>query len=141
MTEQLFPSPVVGALIFDKDGKMLMCSGPKWGSHFITPGGHVEVGETLEKALKREIMEEINLEIEDIEFLVFHEAIFSKEFLKKKHFLFFDCVCRAKNPKKMKLDNIELTEAVWIEPKKALEELDLEHYTRKSIEKYLNRKD
>ena len=37
----------------------------------------------------------------------------------------------------MKADNRELTEAVWIEPEKALKELDLEEYTRRTVEKYL----
>jgi len=137
MAEQLYPEPAVGALVFDGKGRILMCKSPKWGNRFIVPGGHVETGETLEQALRREIKEETGLEVSGIKFLVFFECIFSKEFHKRKHLLFFDFVCRAKKPEELRIDNLELTEAIWIEPERALKELDLEHYTRKDIEEFL----
>ena len=48
------PEVVVGALIF-KDGKLLLISSPKWKGKYIIPGGHVELGEKLVDALKREV--------------------------------------------------------------------------------------
>ncbi len=44
--------------------------------YWIFPGGGVKFGEKLEKALKREMREEIGLEVDVKEFLGFHEAVF-----------------------------------------------------------------
>ena len=137
MGKQVYPEPTVGALILNEKKEVLLCKSPKFGNKFIVPGGHVEVGETLEQALKREIKEETGLEIEPVKFIGFYNAIHPKEFFEKRHFIFFDFLCKAKKGAKECLDNLELTKAVWIEPKKALEELEIELYTRKTIERYL----
>ena len=44
-------------------------------STWAMPGGLVEVGETLEQAVIREVKEETNLDISDIKFNRFHEII------------------------------------------------------------------
>ena len=60
----------VSAGIIEKDGKILIahrktgkCVGQKWEF----PGGKVEAGETTEECLKRELKEELNIEVEIIE--------------------------------------------------------------------------
>ena len=35
----------------------------KWGNLWVVPGGHIEYGETIEEAIKREMKEETNLDI------------------------------------------------------------------------------
>lgn len=52
--------------------KELMKSGECW----IVPGGHVEFGESLEEAAKREIKEETGMDVEIVELIGHHEAIF-----------------------------------------------------------------
>lgn len=133
MAKQKYPEPTVGALVLDSSGNMLLCRSPKFRGKFVVPGGHVEVGETFEQALKRELKEETGLDIKVEKMLGFYEAIYPAEFHEKRHFIFFDFLCRLVGGR-LKLDGRELTEAVWIEPKKALKELDIEFYTRKSIE-------
>ena len=59
---------IVSALIFSKDGKLLMGKkDPKKGGVYADfwhiPGGGVEEGETLEQALKREVAEEVGIDI------------------------------------------------------------------------------
>ena len=58
----------VGALIFNKDGKVSLSKrGPKARNEsgkWDFPGGSVEFGENLQDALKREIKEEFNIDIE-----------------------------------------------------------------------------
>jgi 8-oxo-dGTP diphosphatase len=59
---------IVSALIFSKDGKLLMgMKDPNGGGVYADcwhiPGGGVEDGETLEQALRREILEEVGLDI------------------------------------------------------------------------------
>jgi ADP-ribose pyrophosphatase YjhB (NUDIX family) len=50
-----------------KDGEVLLCK-LKVNENYFFPGGHVEYGENAEEALKRELQEEIGVEISDIKF-------------------------------------------------------------------------
>lgn len=63
----------VGAAIFDVNGKLFLTLRGKKAKNergtWEIPGGSVEFGETLETALKRELMEEYGVEIEVIELL------------------------------------------------------------------------
>ncbi len=51
---QHYPEPTVGALIFDPAGHLFLMKSHKWGGQYVVPGGHVELGETLEATLRRE---------------------------------------------------------------------------------------
>lgn len=53
-----YPEPTVGAVIFNPDNKILLCKSHKWDHKYVIPGGHIELGEKMEEALKREILEE-----------------------------------------------------------------------------------
>ncbi len=46
--------------------------------YWIIPGGGVDFGESLEKALVREIKEELGLKVKIVKFLKFHQAIVPK---------------------------------------------------------------
>jgi nucleoside triphosphatase len=94
MAEQQFPEPTVGALIFNSEDKVFLMRSHKWRDSYIMPGGHIELGERMEDALKREIKEETNLDVYDIEFICFQESAFDDVFWKKRHFIFFDYACR-----------------------------------------------
>ncbi len=87
MSDQVFPEPTVGALIFNPEGKLFLMKSHKWGGKFVVPGGHIELGERAEDALIREIKEETGLDIFDIEFIGIQEFIFDPAFWKKRHFL------------------------------------------------------
>jgi len=133
--QQIFPEPTVGALIFNSKGELFLMASPAWNGKYVIPGGHIELGERLEDALKREIKEETNLDIFDINFLCFIEFIYGKNFQQKKHFLFIDYVCKT-NDSYVAL-NEEGTDYIWISPEKALH-INTEEYTQKAIKKYLN---
>jgi len=132
MTEQQYPEPTVGLVIFNPENKILMVKSHKWHNKYIMPGGHIEVGESFEQAAKREIKEETGLDIHDIKFLCLHEHIFGKEFHKKKHFVFLDFTAKTDSSKVVLND--EAQEYKWVTIQEALD-MDLEHYTRKTIEK------
>ncbi|EGJ26846.1 (deoxy)nucleoside triphosphate pyrophosphohydrolase [Streptococcus porcinus] len=71
---------VVAAAII-KDGKIFCAQRPEdksLGGYWEFPGGKLEVGESPETALKREIMEEFNATIEVKEFV--NEASYDYEF-------------------------------------------------------------
>ena len=95
------------------------------------------MGERMEDALRRETLEETGLAIYDVEFLGWQEFIYDKAFWKKRHFIFFDYVCRTKSTQVTLND--EAQEYAWV----SLEETrtyPVEPYTRHAIEVYLQRK-
>jgi len=137
MAKQQFPEPTVGALIFNPEGKLFLTKSHKWRGKYVVPGGHIELGERIEDALIREIKEETNLDVHDVEFLAFQEFIFDDAFWRKRHFIFFDHVCRT-DSMDVRL-NFEAEEYVWVSLEDALE-LPIEPYTRVAIQKYLEKR-
>ena len=135
---QVYPEPTVGALIVNKDGRILLAKSHKWFDKYTLPGGHIEVGETMAEAVKREVKEEVGLDVEVVEFLLMQEAIFAKEFWKKKHFIFFDFFCKV-GDQQVKLDNDELQDYIWDYPGAALNR-NLDSFTWNTIAKYLQRR-
>ena len=68
--------------IIEKDDKLLACKGydsVKKETFFRLVGGTVNFGEKIEEALRREIKEELNSEIENLKFLTVVENIFTYE--------------------------------------------------------------
>jgi len=136
MVEQNFPEPTVGALIFNLQNKIFLMKSHKWKDKYVLPGGHIELGEKIEDALKREIKEETGLEIFDIVFICFQEFIFEDIFWKKKHFIFLDYACKTKSDKVIL--NSEGQEFVWVTLKEALK-LPIEPYTKRTIQEFIKK--
>jgi nucleoside triphosphatase len=134
MAEQQFPEPTVGALIFNREGKLFLMKSHKWGGKYVIPGGHIELGEKAEDALKREIKEETGLDIFDIEFIGIQDFIFDPAFWKKRHFVFLDYACRT-NSIEVKL-NSEGQEHGWFSPDE-LAKLPVEPYSLRTVENFL----
>ncbi|WP_404974024.1 NUDIX hydrolase [Vibrio campbellii] len=69
------------ATIILRDGAILL--GERVGSHgantWATPGGHLELGESIEDCAKREVLEETGLIVDSIEKFTFTNDIFEKE--------------------------------------------------------------
>ena len=134
MTQQ-YPEATVGALVVNEKGEVLIVRSSKWKNKHTVPGGHIELGERAEDAIRREVKEETGLDVEPVRLLLVQQAIYPKDYHKHEHFVFMDYICRAKSSQ-VKLDGRELQEYVWINPKDALK-LDLEEYTRNFVIKYL----
>jgi nucleoside triphosphatase len=134
---QVFPEPTVGALIVNNEGKILLARSHKWFDKYTLPGGHIEVGESMVDAVRREVKEEVGLDVEVVEMLLVHEAIFAPEFYKKKHFIFIDFCCKSKE-QRVKLDNDEIQDYIWVYPGAAYN-LKLDSFTRKTLDRYLER--
>lgn len=135
-SKQKYPEPTVGALITHKSGDILLVKSYKWKDFWTVPGGHIEVGETAESAVKREVKEEVGLDVDPVKLLIVQEAVYPKNFNLNKHFIFLDYLCISKF-KKVTLDNREIQEYIWMNPDEALKE-NLEEYTRKLLNKYLS---
>jgi nucleoside triphosphatase len=127
MEKQQYPEPTVGALIFDPDGKILLIKGKKFKDRYVIPGGHIEVGETFEEALRREVKEETGLDIENIQLLSLQESIFNPHYHTKRHFLYIDFACTTVSTQVTL--NEESQESIWVALPNALN-LPLHPYTR-----------
>ena len=133
----MYPEPTVGALIVNREGKILLAKSHKWFDMYTLPGGHIEVGESMTDAVRREVKEEVGLDVEVVETLLVQEAIFAPEFYKKKHFIFIDFYCKSKD-QEVKLDQDEIQDYVWVFPGAAYN-LKLDSFTRKTLDRYLER--
>jgi len=137
MADQKYPEPTVGALIFNSKGELILIKSHKWFGKYVIPGGHIELGETMEQAVIREAKEETGLDVRDIEFLCFEEFIFHPSFHKKSHCIFFDFSCKT-NSTDVKL-NDEAEDYIWAKPEDALK-LDVEPSTIRTIKTYLKKR-
>ena len=100
-------------------------------NYYVLPGGHVKFGEFLEESIKREIKEELALDIEP-EYYTFLENFYTNKFFRHEYFFIF----RSKLNNKLKLtQTIEGLEKVeWIDLK---ERKDIKIYPN-SLKEILN---
>jgi nucleoside triphosphatase len=131
---QQYPEPTVGAMILDPQGKLFLMRSHKWRDQYVIPGGHIEVGESIEQALRREIKEETGLDIDHIEFIGFQEFILDDAFWEKRHFIFFDYACTTESIQVTLND--EAQEYAWVPLAEALN-WPIEPYTRSTIQRYI----
>jgi len=132
---QSYPEATVGALIVNDKGEILLVRSYKWGKKYTVPGGHIELGERSEAAIKREVKEEVGLDVEPVKLLLVQEAIFPVDYVKHEHYIFMDYLCRSKSSA-VKVDREEIQEYLWVRPDRALE-LELESFTRNLVAEYL----
>jgi len=130
------PFVTVGGLIVNKEGKILLVKSPKWlKEKYSVPGGHVEPYEKLQDAIKREIKEEVGLDVKIGDLLLIQEVIKPEEFYdNSRHFIFFDFVCYSEDTN-VKIDNLEIVNYVWVSLDEALK-LNVEKFTRNLLNKY-----
>jgi len=120
------------------EGKVLLCDSHKWPGIYTVPGGHVELGETFEEALVREIKEEVGLDITVVELISVQQVIYPKEFWKKAHFVFFDFLCKVEGSQCARVDLNEIQSVIWVDPKDALN-LNIDRYLRHFLLRLIDR--
>jgi len=132
--KQVFPEPTVGALIFYK-GRALLVKGKQSNDLYVIPGGHIEVNETIDHALRREVLEETGLHIKKAKLFGIQECIGTLSNIKNRHYIFIDYICESTTDKVV-LNN-EHKMYLWIKKSKLLEQ-KLNRYTKRFIEEYMN---
>lgn len=85
----------VGALIYDGDRVLLVQRGnPPLKDYWSLPGGAVEAGESLEKAILREVFEETSLEVKIVRFgEIFERIMPDAAGAIEYHYVLLDYVC------------------------------------------------
>ena len=126
---------VVASALIVKDDKILLIKSHKWGDVYLLPGGHVENKETIFEAAKREGEEETGIKLNPLYCVNVGELINDPAFHRKAHLIYFHIVCKALS-NKIKLDNRELKDFIWISPKEALKLSNLKAH--KTIKNYIN---
>lgn len=108
------PIATVGALIYNGRGEVLMVRTQKWSNLWGIPGGKIKFGETSLDALRREVMEETNLEIGDVRFVLVQDCIHSREFYREAHFILLNYTATTEGGE-VRL-NEEAQEFRWVTP-------------------------
>jgi len=136
MSEE-YAVPATGALILNENDEIFLMKSPKWDSQWLVPGGKVEKGDSMEETVRKEVKEETNLEVENVELLDVKDGGNPDDFERDTHFIFLNFVCEVREGE-VKLDQREAVDYKWIKPEKALDTLNINSSTRNFIENYLN---
>jgi len=86
----------IGALIFERGRILLVERGKEpLKGYWSLPGGVLEIGETLEQGIVREVREETGLEVEPLTMLeIFERIIRDSQGAPEYHYVLIDYICR-----------------------------------------------
>lgn len=125
-----YPLPAVAALIAHA-GKVLIVRTHKWSGLWGVPGGKIDYGEDTLTALRREMREEVGLEIRDETYAFYSDIINDPLFYKPAHFLSLEFV--AYSDSNQVKPNEEIAEFAWVTLQEAFE-YPINTYTKRLLE-------
>lgn len=108
----------MGALIFRGPGRrgpilLVERGGPPLKGYWSIPGGLVETGETLDQAVRREVLEETGLRVKPVEmFGIFERVMKDARGRVEYHYLLLDYVCKVTGGKLRAGDDVARVE--WV---------------------------
>ena len=112
MLRKFFIILAVAGFIFDSKKRLLIVKKDEQekidGGLWTVPGGKVEPNEHIINALKREVKEEVNLDIENYKWINEDVFLSDNKYFHGQHFL-----CSIKSIKKLRLDK-KLVKYTWI---------------------------
>jgi ADP-ribose pyrophosphatase YjhB (NUDIX family) len=118
-----------------KEKEILLVKTHKWGNRYSIVGGQVKRNERLQDALMREVKEETGLSgLIGRHIVTFDQFKNSGYYQSGVQHIFVDNVVKVKS-KKVVLNN-EAQDYIWVLPKDALNQLDIEPNARETIEHY-----
>jgi len=131
------PIVAVGALIYDEEEKKILlirrASDPGKGK-FSIPGGVVELGENLINAVKREVMEEVNIDCEVLGVInIVNVVERDDEGRVKWHYVIIDFLAKPKS--KVVKPETDALDAIWVSLDDAFQ-LPLTYSTRNLLKKF-----
>jgi ADP-ribose pyrophosphatase YjhB (NUDIX family) len=111
----------VGAIVEDEAGRILLVKhvperGGFWQGKWICPGGRVEIGETIEEGIRREIREETRLEVDLLVPLPPFDRVGKSDEGLSLHVIYIDYLARVSGGELM--PGSDVGEAIWVEKKR-----------------------
>jgi len=124
----------VGALLFQRDRILLVERGAEpLKGYWSLPGGVLEVGETLEQGVCREVREETGLEVKPLGLLeIFERIIRDAQGAAEYHYVLMDYICGVVGGTLRAAD--DASRVAWV-PRRALSDYRLTPGTLPVIEK------
>lgn len=119
MTSHINNIEIILRAIIVYHNQILLCHSPENPpNYYYLPGGHLEKGEKLEDCLKREMKEEINVNIKKMKFLSISENFFT-DFKGKHHEIniLYAVQSNTKNPQSVKSHESHVA-ITWLDIKK-----------------------
>jgi nucleoside triphosphatase len=135
MSEE-YAVPATGALILNQNDEVFLMKSRKWENQWLVPGGKVEKGDSMKETVRKEVEEETNLEVDNIELLEVKDGGNPDDFERDTHFIFLNFTCR-KTGGEVELDQREAVQYKWIKPLEALGNLNLNESSADFIETFL----
>lgn len=108
------PEVVVGLYIINNRSEIFLIRGRKFHDRWIVPGGHVEFGESMKHAAKREALEETGMRVRPEGVFKIVEDVVADYDGGKRHFVFFEVLCRPLTTR-VKLDRREASDGAWFD--------------------------
>lgn len=126
----LNPAAAVGGVLVDDDGRMVvLVRGREPGrGRWDLPGGFVDPGETVEEALRREIREEIGLEVAGLRYLGSWPNVYEYMGVRYRT-VDLGFVCTAAEVARARPQETEIAEVLLLKP----EEIDLDRFAFRSV--------
>jgi len=132
-TEQIFVGQITQkAILKYKDSFVLLRE--KGHDHWILPGGRLNVGETTEEGLKREVKEELGVKCKINNLISVGVYVHSKDRRTSKLFVFYSATVL---PKQKIVINNEITHIAYVSTKKELRKYKMHENQKKMLEKFL----
>jgi 8-oxo-dGTP diphosphatase len=126
----------VVAVVKNPDGKVLLTKRaiPPYLGKWVMPGGKVDLGEPITSALKREVREEVGLEVHVEGLIDIYEIVPSNEHAEHYVILYY-----LASPKSGDLtpNEGEVSEVIWAD-RKAVSRMDIPDGTRHILSKVFN---
>lgn len=139
---KIYLNPCIGgvAVILDEQGRLLVVrrsKDPAKGTWHL-PGGFVEVGETIEQAIEREVQEELNIKVRAEEYLFSIPNRYQYKGIERYPLDFF-FRCKIVDMTELNIDLSENTDCAFLSPA----EINIEEFglpsIREGIRRYLKK--
>ena len=120
---------IIAGVINNKGQIALTRYAHQYKTTYALIAGFCEIGETAEETVKREVKEEIGVDVEDLVYYKCQPWSFSSTLL-------FGYYCHVKGSDEITLDRNELKEAVWMSPEEIPQNLDPGSLTAEMIMRF-----